>query len=383
MVSARPATELDACTVCLEDGHGPYRLPIQKVSALMSLRERCYVPCSPSPVHAGGPYNRGWPLNDVRGSAVEEIEAKKKPDLKTRVLCGAVSSCVIAEAVMMLLGGIVSAVLLRPMESLNRLLLGEALGEAGLKLLNGYALFLCVMLATLACMAVVRPWRPYLKALWTGPSGNRIGMLACGLLFGFACNALCVGVSVLDGSIRLEFTQFSPLGLLAFLFFIFIQSSTEEITSRCFIYQRVYRTYGMWPAVLVSAGSFAVMHLFNDGVSLLPIISIFLIGVLYALMVRYLDSIWLTMGAHTAWNLTQNIIFGLPNSGTPSTWSVFSLVGTQGNGIAYDTAFGVEGSVLAVAIHLACIAVLLWWGRRHDKGQYDIWDGEKRDGWFY
>ncbi len=100
-------------------------------------------------------------------------------------------------------------------------------------------------------------------------------------------------------------------------------------------------------------------------------------------MVRYLDSIWLTMGAHTAWNLTQNIIFGLPNSGTPSTWSVFSLVGAQSNGIAYDTAFGVEGSVLAVAIHLACVAALLWRARRHDRGQYDIWDGEKRCGWFY
>ena len=178
------------------------------------------------------------------------------------------------------------------------------------------------------------------------------------------------------------------MGLLAFLIFIFIQSSTEEITARGFIYQRVCRTYGEWPAIIVSAAAFAFMHIFNDGIQVLPMINLFLIGVLYALMVRYFDSIWMAMGAHTAWNLTQNIIFGLPNSGTPSTYSFFSLVGASSNGIAYDTVFGVEGSVLAAVLHLACIIALVWWGRKHDKGQYDIWAGTAvedpdSEAWFY
>ena len=309
-------------------------------------------------------------------------------DLKKRVLCGAVSSTAIAEGLSLLVGAILGVILLKPLAGLSSALFGAALGEGGLKLLSEYNAFLGVMLGFLAVLAIVKPWRPYLKALGTKPSGNRPHMLLIGLAFGFACNAACVGVGVLTGSLQLEFTQFSPVGLLAFLIFIFIQSSTEEITARGFIYQRVCRTYGEWPAIIVSAAAFAFMHIFNDGIQVLPMINLFLIGVLYALMVRYFDSIWMAMGAHTAWNLTQNIIFGLPNSGTPSTYSFFSLVGASSNGIAYDTVFGVEGSVLAAVLHLACIIALVWWGRKHDKGQYDIWAGTAvedpdSEAWFY
>lgn len=296
-------------------------------------------------------------------------------DLRKRVLCGAVSSIVFAEGLSLLFGGVISVVLAAPLVSMNEALFGQELGTEGLALLNDYSMIACVMLGFLACLAIVKPWRPYLRALGPKPSGNRPHMLLLGLLFGFACNAACVGAGVLTGSLQLEFTRFSPVGLLAFLIFIFIQSSTEEIVARGFIYQRVCRAYGEWPAIIVSAAAFAFMHIFNDGIWALPIINLFLIGVLYALMVRYLDSIWLAMGTHTAWNLTQNIIFGLPNSGTPSTYSFFSLVGTSTNGFAYDTVFGVEGSVFAALLHLACIVALVWWGRKHDKGQYDIWAG--------
>ncbi len=316
---------------------------------------------------------------------------KPKKDLKVLLLCGAVSSCVFSEGLSLIFGGLISVILGTPLADLNASLFGEALGTGGLKLLNEYAAFLGVMLGFLVCLVIVKPWRPYLTALGPKPSGNRPHMLLLGLLFGFACNAACVGMGVLTGSLQLEFTQFSPVGLLAFLIFIFIQSSTEEITARGFIYQRVCRTYGEWPAIIISAAAFAFMHIFNDGISLVPMINLLLIGMLYALMVRYCDSIWLAMGAHTAWNLTQNIIFGLPNSGTPSTYSFFSLVGTSTNGFAYDTVFGVEGSVFAALLNLACVVALIWWGRKHDKGQYDIWAGTEVEAadetpkthWFY
>ncbi len=315
--------------------------------------------------------------------AEAELQPKAKLDFKTRLLCGAVATFALSEATSLIVGGIISIILDKGLNNLNQALFGEALGTAGLSLLSAYTVFLGIALGFLACLAIVRPWRPYLKALWRGPSGNRVWMLVAGLLLGLASNALCVGIGVLTGSLQLEFTQFSGVGLLAFLVYIFIQASTEEIVSRGFVYQRVYRTYGMWPAVIVSAATFAIMHTFNDGFSLLPCINIFLIGVVYALAVRYLDSIWVTMGAHTAWNLTQNIIFGLPNSGTPSTWSIFSVVGSPTGGIAYDTAFGIEGAVFTTLLHVALIAALLWWGRRHAKPQYDIWAGVERTGWFY
>ena len=293
---------------------------------------------------------------------------------KTYLLCGFVSTCVLTGLPLIVVGGVFGTLLMIPLSAALCFLFGPALGAGGLDLLNEYAMFAGIMLGFLLVLLVVKPWRPYLRAFWTGPSGNRVQMLVAGLAIGFAMNAVCVLGAVLAGNINIEFSQFSVVGLLAFLFFIFIQASTEELVCRGFVYQRLNRTYGTAVAVVGSAVIFSLGHALNSGVTLLALLDIFLIGVFYALMVRYFDSIWMAMGAHTAWNFTQNILFGLPNSGAGSSYSFFVLSGAQTNGFAYDAAFGVEGTLLAVALNAACIVALFLWGRSHSKKKaYDIW----------
>ena len=70
--------------------------------------------------------------------------------------------------------------------------------------------------------------------------------------------------------------------------------------------------------------------------------------------------------AHAVWNYTQNIIFGLPNSGIVSSFSVFKLdASTAMNSFAYNVGFGIEGTVVAdVVLILATAAVYLWGSRR-------------------
>lgn len=310
--------------------------------------------------------------------------------VKTYLLCGFISTFILSELLTFIAGGVFGALLTIPLSTVNRSLFEPSLGPAGVELLNEYAIFTGVVLGFLLALLVIRPWRPYLKAFGTGPSGNRVGMLLAGLLLGFAMNAVCVLGAVLAGNIHLEFSQFSVVGLLAFLFFVFIQSSTEELICRGFVYQRLNRTYGTAVAVIGSAAIFSFGHAVNDGVTPLALLGIFLIGVLFALMVRYADSIWMAMGAHTAWNFTQNVLFGLPNSGTKSTYSFFVLSGAQSSGFAYDAAFGVEGALLAVVLIVVCIAALYLWGRSHGKTKaYDIWQGQEpareasKKGWFY
>ena len=293
---------------------------------------------------------------------------------KTYLLCGFVSTGILSEFLFTIVGGIFGVLLMFPLSAALRFLFEPCLGTGGVDLLNEYAMFTGIMLGFLLALLVIRPWRPYLKAFWTGPSGNRAGMLVAGLAIGFAMNAVCVLGAVLAGNINIEFSQFSVVGLLAFLLFIFIQASTEELVCRGFVYQRLNRTYGTAVAVVGSAIIFSLGHALNSGVTLLALVDIFLIGVLYALMVRYFDSIWMAMGAHTAWNFTQNIFFGLPNSGAESSYSFFVLSGAQSNGFAYDAAFGVEGTLLAVVLNVVCIVALFLWGRSHGKKKaYDIW----------
>ncbi|MBQ3334869.1 MAG: hypothetical protein IJG85_04685 [Eubacteriaceae bacterium] len=76
---------------------------------------------------------------------------------------------------------------------------------------------------------------------------------------------------------------------------------------------------------------------------------------------------------HTAWNYSQSIIFGLPNSGVLSSCSIFILdTETARSGFFYDPAFGVEGSPGAILILALVIAVVIW--RNYGKGEKkDLW----------
>ena len=312
-------------------------------------------------------------------SSVQPCGGKKKfggKGAKVYILCGVLSTFVLCSLLTDVVCAIFGLILDLPISLLNRLLLTSALGAGGVQLLNDYASFLGIALSFLLILYLVKPWRPYLRAYGTGPSGNRVSMLALGLLIGFVMNGVSILAAVLAGSVQLDFVQFNVIGFVLFLIFIFIQASTEEIICRGFAYQRIKRTYGTAAAVIGSALIFSLAHIMNPGVTPLALLDIFLTGVLYALMVRYCDSIWMAMGAHAAWNLTQNILFGLPNSGMASSYSFFGLSGVASNSFAYDTAFGVEGTIFAVAVNALCALALFVWGRsRGKKRDFDIWKG--------
>ena len=82
------------------------------------------------------------------------------------------------------------------------------------------------------------------------------------------------------------------------------------------------------------------------------------------------------MAAHTAWNYTQNIIFGLPNSGIVSSYSVFKLdAASARDGLFYSTSFGVEGSIGANVIIGAVILIVLIAALVRKRGEkVDLWE---------
>ena len=59
------------------------------------------------------------------------------------------------------------------------------------------------------------------------------------------------------------------------------------------------------------------------------------------------------------WNFTQNLLFGLPNSGLVSQ-SSFLHLDAASDSLFYDATFGVEGSLTAViVISLFAVGVVL------------------------
>ena len=186
-----------------------------------------------------------------------------------------------------------------------------------------------------------------------GRRRNGLKMLGWGLLLGFLTNFFCIACALIHGDIKLYF-DCAASQILYFLFSLFcvcIQSSAEELWCRGFMYERLHERYPLWVAVAVNGVLFGLLHIFNPGADVIPIVGIIITGLSYSLLRWYSGSIWIAMGIHTGWNFTQNYLFGLPNSGLVSEASVFHLGAANGTTTwVYDWVFGVEGGIPALFI---------------------------------
>ena len=224
-------------------------------------------------------------------------------------------------------------------------------------------------IVTLLYLRFTKKNRPILQVVWTEAGGNNGKNLLLGIAIGFGLNGICILAAWLHHDISLEYDGFHPLQLIVLFIAVFVQSSAEELICRGFLYQRLLRSYGR-PVIAIVGNSllFAVLHLTNEGITVLSVINIFVVGVLFSLIVYYMDSLWCAMAVHTAWNFTQNILFGLPNSGMMVPYSVFKLDNASAsNSFAYNVGFGIEGTLFAdIVLILACIAFFAW-GRKQKK----------------
>lgn len=243
--------------------------------------------------------------------------------------------------------------------------------------LNRYFEFISIWIGIFLVVIVFRANRPMLKAIKhckVNRAGNNLRGFLIGLALGFGVNGFCVLMSVLMGDIYLEYSGFRPLPFILFFICVFIQSSAEELTDRWYLYQKLRRRYkAPWIAIFINSLVFMAMHIPNPGVTFLGLLQTFIVGIIFSLFVYYYNGLWIAMAFHTAWNFTQSIFFGLPNSGIVSAYSVFRLdAASAKSGLFYNVNFGVEGSIAANVI-LAVICILVFMKNRDKREHTDIW----------
>ena len=236
-----------------------------------------------------------------------------------------------------------------------------------------YLQFIGLWVAFGLAMVIPKANRPMLKDILPNRRGNSLRGIAFGILAGFACNAVCIALSIALGDVGISFAEFNILNMLVLYVAVLIQSGAEEITDRLFLYEKLRRRYkSPWVAIIVNSLVFMAMHLPNPGITAVSCAQIFVVGVLFSLFVYYFDSLWAAIFFHTTWNYTQNIIFGCPNSGNVSAYSMFRL-DAAASGPFFDPVFGVEGSVGAVLILIVLtVAVFVYANKKHLQTQ-DIW----------
>lgn len=210
--------------------------------------------------------------------------------------------------------------------------------------------------------------RPIYQTIGKKLTGNNWPKFLLGILLGFGMNAACIFVAYLHGDIELSLANVNPFAMILIYLCVFVQSSSEEILCRGYLFEKILHRHNFILAALVSSGLFAAGHLMNDGVTILSILNIFLFGLFAVFCVYYLDSMWMAFMVHTTWNYTQNILFGLPNSGAKSMYSLFVLnQATARESFAYDPGFGIEGTLLCdIVLLIGCFVIWFFFrGNEH------------------
>ena len=239
-----------------------------------------------------------------------------------------------------------------------------------------YIGFISIWICGLIIISVFKGYRPILKAFSTKLKGNNIKTaIIGGLSLGLVLNLLIALVAIATGSIKLHYEGLGLGAFLLLLIAVLIQSGAEEFVARVFIYQRLRKNFPKWPLVAILGNGlfFILIHLGNPGMTFISELMLLLVSVMYSLVVYYFDSIWIPIVAHTTWNFTQNIVLGLPNSGIVFPVSVFKL-DAGANNFAFDSTFGVEGSILALILNAIVCVGLYYFGRKKGAKETNIWE---------
>lgn len=230
-----------------------------------------------------------------------------------------------------------------------------------------YILFIYIWIVVFFVIFIFKNNHYIIDKITTKSKGNNIAYLFLGLLIGLVLNGFCALIAMINGDFTLRFSQFEIFPAIGLLFAVFIQSSAEELLCRGFMYQRLLKsTNSPAFAIIFNSLFFAALHLFNNGMSILPFYCILIFGVFASMLVYYFDSLWMVMGLHAMWNFTQSILFGLPNSGINVPYSIFKIGGSVKGSFAYNTVFGLEGTILSCALmSICCVALYLWKSKKN------------------
>ena len=173
--------------------------------------------------------------------------------------------------------------------------------------------------------------------------------LGLGLIAGVGLYTLCVAILMLLGVYRIEAIN-PPLLMLPSVAMALSSGVFEELLHRGTIFRNVEALAGSWIALLVSAVIFGMVHLTNPDGTMVGALAITIeAGLLLAALFLVTRRLWLSIGAHIAWNFTQSGIFSGAVSGAFEQPGLFKAV-IEGPELLTGGAFGMEASMIALIV---------------------------------
>lgn len=188
--------------------------------------------------------------------------------------------------------------------------------------------------------------------------------IALGLFFGFLQISLYVLVDLGRGVLGYQGMNLGNLNLFFLAYFIafFIQSTSEEVLVRGILTRVLFDKFGKKIAIILPSFFFGLLHLGNEGVTVLSTLNTILVGIFFAKLLFYTDNIMVTSGAHAGWNFSMAMIYGLNVSGFSGFDSLlnFKIL----NYALYDKVYGPEGSIVVTFIEIISIFIIFYLEKR-------------------
>jgi hypothetical protein len=239
-----------------------------------------------------------------------------------------------------------------------------------------------VITGLVVSLAMVAVYKLLIRHLGESPRDDLSGpgavrQLVAGLGIGFGLLSVIVAVAALIGIYWISGT-----GDLSFLTFALVTDGLapaigEELLFRAILFRWIEEFAGSWAALVISSLLFGLSHLDNPNATAFATIGIaleggLLLGAAYMLTRR----LWLSMGIHAAWNLTQGEIYDIPVSGNP----VHGLLDAHLDGSALLTGngFGLEASPIAIVIGTLFAVFLIIRAVRAGQLVQPLWMRSKR-----
>ena len=185
--------------------------------------------------------------------------------------------------------------------------------------------------------------------------------LALGMLAGGAAIAAIIAIQWLFGWVAIEPRRVDAVALA--LRDSIRSGVLEELVLRLVILRLLWRAFGIWPAIVIAAALFGVLHLANPDSGWFAALCLIAgegIGIAFYLVT---GRIWASIGMHAAWNFTQGWIFGAVVSGTVDiAGGPLALRPAAGvPALLSGGGFGPEASLAALVVSAIASAAFLRW----------------------
>ena len=239
------------------------------------------------------------------------------------------------------------------------------MAEDGYLLCTLFSMAVTGLLVVIFCRFIER--RP-IASMGLAPTRRSLGGYAVGLLVGLLMAGAAFLIVYATRSVAVAAGSFSGGMLILYLFAFLIQGAAEEILVRGYFMISLTNVTRPGAAVVWSAFLFALLHLGNEGVSLLAVLNIFLFGALLGLIVFKTGHLFLACALHGIWNFAEGCLFGLPVSGIRPGHSLLASTLTEGRALTNGGAFGPEGGAAVTVVLFLAILVFLLLSDKRKKG---------------